>query len=52
MEQGTTLAPRPEGPAPAGPHPTDGAGSDDVVAVPLRHPWRWVGAALLGISFC
>lgn len=51
MKQGTTIAPRREGPAPAAPHPTDGAGSDDVVAVPLRHPWRWVGAALLGIGF-
>lgn len=27
-----------------------GGGQDDVVAVPLRHPWRWVGAALLAVS--
>lgn len=32
---------------PSPPAPTGAAGPDNVVAVPLRHPWRWVVAALL-----
>lgn len=30
--------------APAG---TGGAPGDDIVAVPVRHPWRWIGAAVV-----
>ncbi len=30
---------------------TDGVDPDDIVAVPLRHPWRWVVAALLLATF-
>jgi polar amino acid transport system permease protein len=40
----------PRQPAAPGTAPADGGGQDDVVAVPLRHPWRWVGAALLALS--
>jgi len=29
---------------------TDVTGDDDVVAIPLRHPWRWVVAALLVLA--
>jgi polar amino acid transport system permease protein len=25
--------------------------SDDIVAVPLKHPWRWVIAAILVVAF-
>ncbi len=32
-------------------HSTDGVDPDDIVAVPLRHPWRWVVAALLLAAF-
>ena len=37
-------------PAAPGAAPVHGDGQDDVVAVPLRHPWRWVGAALLALG--
>ena len=51
MKQDTTISARREGPATAGSPLVDGGGSDDVVAVPLGHPWRWAGAALLAIGF-
>ncbi|MCU1437119.1 MAG: transporter permease [Naasia sp.] len=28
-----------------------GAAEDDIIAVPLRHPWRWVSAGILGLLF-
>lgn len=28
-----------------------GIEADDIIAVPLRHPWRWVVAAILGAAF-
>lgn len=45
MQQATVDAP---GPASA---VDDGIDPDDIVAVPLRHPWRWVVAALLLAGF-
>jgi polar amino acid transport system permease protein len=42
---GTTAA----GSAPAG--AVRSAHDDDIVAVPLRHPWRWVVAAVLVLAF-
>lgn len=51
MKQGATISPRREEPTVAGSKATDPDGSEDVVAIPLRHPWRWVGAAVLVIGF-
>ncbi len=49
MRAANTLTRRQDG-APAE-LPPSGGGADDVVAVPLRHPWRWVGAAVLAFGF-
>lgn len=29
----------------------DGESDDDIVALPLRHTWRWVAAGVLGLGF-
>ena len=52
MKQVTAPTPQREVPAEPGSR-TPGTSNDaeDIVAIPLRHPWRWVVAALLLASF-
>ncbi len=51
MKQVTVPTPQREVPAESRANTGDIDGAEDIVAIPLRHPWRWVVAALLLASF-
>lgn len=51
MKQVTMPTPQREAPAGPGTYAGDVNDTEDIVAIPLRHPWRWVVAALLLASF-